>query len=264
MFKVLHLNLGPHNFLVVTLLMIAAFAIVIIGCSNDNSGTNEGQNSMEITPLDGGTFSFGQGHVNFPPGSVEDLVSISSEAVSLEGIPVHVAPLTDVHKINLSDPDQYNSRTATLKFILQESIDGANIYHSKDGVNWENLVGDIDGNTISTKIYSFSYFFVGSIRESISVDFVNKSSISGNVCIFQTNSDSSGYYQYSTAWLVRSSSPETQVTFNWSIDYEFVWSSIGSLEPGTIFAASQIVNAGLTSIPVNEFNSLLQENCYLQ
>ncbi len=181
MFKVLHLNLGPYNSLVVTLLMIAAFSIVIIGCSNDNSSTNEGQNSTEITPLDGGTHSFGQVHVSFPPGSVENLVSVTGETVTLEGMPVNIAPLSDVHKISLSVPDHYNARTATLKFTLQESLNGANIYHSKDGENWENLIGDIDGNTISTKINSFSYFFTGIITgppsQLYTVNIINNSSL---------------------------------------------------------------------------------------
>ena len=85
-------------------------------------------------------------------------------------MPENIKPLTEVHKIGLSDPDQYNAGTAILKFTLDRNVDDANIYHSKDGVNWENLSGDVDGNTTSIKINGFSYFLAatpGGARDSL-------------------------------------------------------------------------------------------------
>jgi rhizosphere induced protein len=219
----------------------------ITGCSNDGNSIDEDQKSTEINNLDGGILAFGQVHINFPPGSIEDTVSVSGKIVLEEDIPGHITPLSGVHRISLSDPEQYRARTASLKFTLSESIDGANIYHSKDGKNWENLAGNIGGNTISTKINSFSSFFVGNVSESASttyeVVFVNNSTLSGNVCIFQTAVGS----QLSTVWLGRYSYPDTQTTFKWSIDYAFTWAQTGPLMPGKQFMASQIVETSLTS-----------------
>lgn len=48
---------------------------------------------------------------------------------------------------------------------------------------------------------------------------------------------------FSLAWLARPTAPGTEVTFEWSLDYCFVWSESGILKPGVNFKASQTLAA---------------------
>jgi hypothetical protein len=48
---------------------------------------------------------------------------------------------------------------------------------------------------------------------------------------------------FSLAWFARPAHPNTQVTFQWTVDYSFVWSETGILKPGITFNASQNVPA---------------------
>ncbi len=48
---------------------------------------------------------------------------------------------------------------------------------------------------------------------------------------------------FSLAWFTRPAHPNTQVTFQWTVDYSFVWSETGILQPGITFNASQTVPA---------------------
>lgn len=44
---------------------------------------------------------------------------------------------------------------------------------------------------------------------------------------------------FSLAWFARPTHPGTKVTFNWTVDYCFVWAETGVLVPGITFCASQ-------------------------
>jgi hypothetical protein len=54
------------------------------------------------------------------------------------------------------------------------------------------------------------------------------------------------------AWLARSSSPNSEVTFNWSLDYSFVWAETGPLQPGVVFAAEETVPANPNNLSSNQ------------
>jgi len=241
-FKVLKLSQGRCNIPTVILVMTVMFSIVLTGCGSGSS--------IEITPEKGGTHAFGQIQIIFPPDSVDGSVIVSGETVTLNGLPGHIIPLSQIHAVSLSNPEFYNARTATVIFTLAGNLGTANIFHSKDGENWENLVGDIDGNTISSKISSFSFLMVASFSglssTLYSLAVQNDSPQDGAFCIFQRNSELSTS-TLSTAWLTRTAAPDTSVNFNWTDDYSFTWSETDSLFPGIIFNTAQIVSANLTS-----------------
>jgi hypothetical protein len=81
--------------------------------------------------------------------------------------------------------------------------------------------------------------------QNYTVNFVNNSSNSGNVMLFQTDENMEKDGVMSLAWFSKYAHPKTNVKFTWTIDYSFVWGETGELIPGVMFDASQVVSAGL-------------------
>ncbi|KAB1082363.1 MULTISPECIES: hypothetical protein [Rhizobium/Agrobacterium group] len=48
---------------------------------------------------------------------------------------------------------------------------------------------------------------------------------------------------FSLAWFTRPAAPGSSVKFTWSLDYSFVWSETGLLQPGINFSATQVISA---------------------
>lgn len=72
----------------------------------------------------------------------------------------------------------------------------------------------------------------------------NNSSQLGSFAVFQrAPSITVPANVFSLAWFARAAHPGTQVTFEWTVDYSFVWSETGILQPGINFKASQTVPA---------------------
>jgi hypothetical protein len=64
----------------------------------------------------------------------------------------------------------------------------------------------------------------------------------------------------SLAWFTKAANPNTVLTFDWSLDYSFVWCETGELKPGVRFRASQTFPAdpqtpGLTKVLLDKANS---------
>lgn len=61
------------------------------------------------------------------------------------------------------------------------------------------------------------------------------------------NQDTSNVF--SLAWFASpfTMAPGTQITFDWDIDYGFVWGATGEVRPGVTFKASDCVAGGLTA-----------------
>lgn len=77
--------------------------------------------------------------------------------------------------------------------------------------------------------------------------FVNHSANFGSVCIYQKAPDTSVHNVMSLAWFSKAAAPSTQISFDWTIDYSFIWSQTGALAPGVLFSASQVLPADLTN-----------------
>jgi hypothetical protein len=77
--------------------------------------------------------------------------------------------------------------------------------------------------------------------------FLNDSTNAWNACVYQTDPSLADFKVQSLAWLTKAAAPTTQVKFEWSIDYSFVWDETGILKPGVIFDASQLWAADLST-----------------
>jgi hypothetical protein len=80
-----------------------------------------------------------------------------------------------------------------------------------------------------------------------SVVFVNNSSQTGSACIYQQDPNIGIPDVMSLAWFAKLAAPTTKISFQWTINYNFVWSQTGALVPGVIFMASQTWAADLSS-----------------
>ncbi len=80
-----------------------------------------------------------------------------------------------------------------------------------------------------------------------SLTFINNSNLEGDACVYQQDPDLGVENVQTLAWFTKSAAPTTQLIFDWSIDYSFVWSQTGNLVPGVVFTASQTWAADLSS-----------------
>lgn len=77
-----------------------------------------------------------------------------------------------------------------------------------------------------------------------SLTCINNSSLLGSFAVFQAAPQLTVPANvFSLAWFARPAHPGTQVTFQWTLEYSFVWSETGVLKPGITFAASETVPA---------------------
>lgn len=80
-----------------------------------------------------------------------------------------------------------------------------------------------------------------------SIVVVNNSSNVGSACVYQQNPNMGDPDVMSLAWLVKYAFPTTRISFQWTVDYDFIWSQTGQLAPGIMFMASQMWPADLTT-----------------
>lgn len=80
-----------------------------------------------------------------------------------------------------------------------------------------------------------------------SLTCINESQLPGSFVVFQKPAASTvpGTI-YPLAWLARPVHPTMQTTFEWTLDFNFVWSETGVLVPGITFLASQVIAADPT------------------
>ncbi|WP_429844868.1 hypothetical protein [Brevibacillus sp. FIR094] len=64
-------------------------------------------------------------------------------------------------------------------------------------------------------------------------------------CMYQKGVDVNDPDVQSLAWFSKGCNPKTLVTFRWNIDYSFVWSEVGTLTPGVVFTANEVVETDL-------------------
>ncbi|MBB4284541.1 hypothetical protein [Roseospira goensis] len=95
---------------------------------------------------------------------------------------------------------------------------------------------------------------------------VNNSDLHGSFAVFQKPPPSTVPGNvFSLAWFARPTAPNTQVTFTWSVNYNFVWSETGVLKPGINFDASQVLSAdpygqNLVQLGVDEYGATCFSN----
>lgn len=241
-------------------ILIVSFVFLIlsfaVGCSggDDNNGSGTANEITGTVDESGGVFEAGQIMVDFPAGSVNSEVSITGTAVFPNGLPEYITPLSSVYKIILSDPGAYSSDSAVLTFNLLENPEGkgVSIYHSTDGVVWNELESIVEGNAVSASIPNFSYFVVAKSNYGAgdllySLEVINRSSVSWNACLYQNDSKWTSSRIYPVAWKSRNVLPGSTITYQWRKNYAFCWARTGVLQPGISFRSYQIINGDLNS-----------------
>jgi hypothetical protein len=94
-----------------------------------------------------------------------------------------------------------------------------------------------------------------------SLTCINNSRLTGSFAIFQRPPPIVAPGDvYPLAWLAQTSHPQTHVTFDWTVDYSFMWSETGVLQPGITFFSSQTFAAdpmgeNLTDLTVDSFKA---------
>lgn len=79
------------------------------------------------------------------------------------------------------------------------------------------------------------------------IQFTNNSTNSGSMMIFQQAPDSQSGNIYSVAWISKYVHPATSGVFQWTQDYNFIWSETGELSPGIQFSTFQNPKADLNT-----------------
>jgi hypothetical protein len=82
------------------------------------------------------------------------------------------------------------------------------------------------------------------MADTYTLTFINNSSNDWTFCCYQTDPKIGPKDVKSLAWYTKMVAAGAEVEFEWTIDYSFVWSEMGSVVPGVIFKASQKVPAG--------------------
>lgn len=83
----------------------------------------------------------------------------------------------------------------------------------------------------------------------------------GDFCIYQTN-DSQTEDIRSLVWFKKRAHTNTNLKFDWSIDYGFTWSEQGVLVPGVIFEASQVLPADPSNLDNNSISFTKYDNAF--
>lgn len=77
-----------------------------------------------------------------------------------------------------------------------------------------------------------------------SLTCLNNSQLHGSFAVFQKAPPMTVPGNvFSLAWFARPAAPGSRVTFTWNLDYSFVWSETGLLQPGINFSATQVIPA---------------------
>lgn len=100
------------------------------------------------------------------------------------------------------------------------------------------------------------------VPTNYSLTVVNNSTQFQNLCVYQKPVDLGVPNAMSLAWLTAPAWPTTTVTFNWTLDYCFVWSQTGSLQPGVTFKAQQTWAADPDDLTKNQVLFSYENNAF--
>lgn len=83
----------------------------------------------------------------------------------------------------------------------------------------------------------------------------------GDFCVYQTYEGQDEDIR-SLVWFSKSAHPGTLLRFEWGIDYSFVWSENGQLEPGIVFSASEVLATDPEDVSVNTTGFTREKGAY--
>lgn len=73
----------------------------------------------------------------------------------------------------------------------------------------------------------------------------NQSSMPGQIVVYQKPPDVLSAGVYSLAWFAEGAHQGTNASFEWTIDYNFIWSKVEKVAPGVICNATEVQDAEL-------------------
>jgi len=167
-------------------LSLLTFGLLIVLLAGTSACKKDKGTSATIG-AEGGVYEFGDVRLILPKGSLDHEITIDGTFESLDNLPEHISPVSNLHRFHLSHPEAYNTHTATIEFDVPQMTTGASIFHSSDGDTWSNLKGTYDGTKISTTIPDFSKFVTGS--GSYTVNFINQTLSEETFIVFQYGED---------------------------------------------------------------------------
>ena len=94
------------------------------------------------------------------------------------------------------------------------------------------------------------------------LNVTNNSTQYQDLCLYQKQPDLGVPNALPLAWLVAPAWPGTSVTFEWTLDYGFVWATTGSLAPGVTFKAQQTWPADPESLTSNQIQFDYRNNAF--
>lgn len=83
------------------------------------------------------------------------------------------------------------------------------------------------------------------LGQKLTLRFKNRSESQHDFLCYQQGVDVNRPGVFTLAWFAKPVATGVDVDFCWTIDYNFVWSEQGELQPGICFAANQVLAAGL-------------------
>jgi hypothetical protein len=91
-----------------------------------------------------------------------------------------------------------------------------------------------------------------------SMTLINKSAGPWNFYVYQQMPNEQSAHVFSLAWFCSPFMivPGANITFQWTIDYMFVWGATGSIQPGVTFTAGQTVDADPASLNTTTFSTV--------
>lgn len=81
--------------------------------------------------------------------------------------------------------------------------------------------------------------------KTYNIRVINNSFNVSDVMVFQKQIDSNAPSLLPLAWLTRTMYPNSNVEFQWDVDYSFMWSETGELVPGVVFNPSEVRETAL-------------------
>lgn len=230
-----YISLLPIGILIVFLTTFAA-------CKKDKT---ENPNTSSTIGTEGGIYSFGDAQLLFPENSLNREITINGTIEIFENLPNNITPASNLHRFQLSHPEAYNPHSADISITVDSTVEGLSLFHSSDGITWDNLKGISDGKTITSSIPHFSYFFSGTASYSIKLE--NNSPSEKNIILFQNNPNI-GSSIIPVAWFSNMAQSQSQTTFDWREDYAFYWSQTWHLSAGVFISVAQSEQANLTTM----------------
>lgn len=85
-----------------------------------------------------------------------------------------------------------------------------------------------------------------SLAQLFTLRFKNRSESQHDFLCYQQGIDVNRPNVYTLAWFAKPVANGVDVDFCWTLDFNFMWSEQGTLEPGITFTANQVLPAGLT------------------